>query len=93
MPSSGVSEENDSVLIYIKSIHQSINYESYLKHCLCFSFSGMVSLATWDRITLGHCLGWLLFPVVNLTLPRMNYSPEVEGPPVTQILRLEDTDF
>jgi hypothetical protein len=40
MPSSGVSEESDSVLIYIKSINQSINQsirEDLSKICVGFS--------------------------------------------------------
>ena len=37
-------------------------------------------------------LGWL-FLVVSLTLSGMNYNPEMEGTPVIQTLRLEDTGF
>jgi hypothetical protein len=37
-------------------------------------------------------VSWLLL-VVNLTLSGMNYNPELEGSPVIQILRLEDTSF
>jgi hypothetical protein len=34
-----------------------------------------------------------LFLFVNLTISVMNYSPELEDPSVTQILRLGDTSF
>jgi hypothetical protein len=37
-------------------------------------------------------LGWL-FLVIKLTTSGMNYNPEMEGIPVVQILRLEDTCF
>jgi hypothetical protein len=33
------------------------------------------------------------FPDVNLTTSGMSYNPEIEGTPVIQILRLEDTGF
>jgi hypothetical protein len=40
------------------------------------------------------CSSWeWLFLVVNLTISGMNYNPELEGSPVIQILRLEDTCF
>lgn len=34
---------------------------------------------------------WWLFLVVNLTISGTNYNPELEGSPVIQISRLEDT--
>lgn len=33
------------------------------------------------------------FLVVNLATSRMNYDPEMEGSPVIQIWRLEDSGF
>jgi hypothetical protein len=55
---------------------------------------GTLRLVTCFLMSLGlpQWLSWL-FPAVNLIIPGMNYSPELEGSPVVQILRLEDTNF
>jgi hypothetical protein len=35
----------------------------------------------------------MAIPVVSLTTSEMNYNPEMEGTPLIQISRLEDTVF
>jgi hypothetical protein len=37
--------------------------------------------------------GWIVFLVVNLTISGMNYYSELEGSPVTLILRLGHASF
>lgn len=56
-----------------------------------FYQESMELLSHYQKIKTRSWSLWQLFPVVNLTTSGMNYNPEMEGTPVIQILRLEDT--
>jgi hypothetical protein len=57
------------------------------------NFVEQYSLPCFNLHTNLHVTTWWLYLVVNLMISGMNYNPELEGSPVIQILRLEDTSF